>query len=72
MTLSLRSPFSPAPPWAILSTRQPTDCLAIVTRDASFSHGDGYAVFEGLFGRSPGRTKFAKPSSDGVTRFYPR
>ena len=61
-----------AQPWKILSTRQPPIALQSFTRDAPFSHGDGYAVFEGPFGRSPERTKFAEPSSDGVMRFYPR
>jgi hypothetical protein len=40
--LSLRSPFSPAQPWAILFTHPSTDCLAIVYPGrALFPGGDG-------------------------------
>ena len=30
------------------------------------------AVFEGPFGRSPGRNEFAEPSNDKAVRFHPR
>ena len=50
----------------------PPIVLQSFTRDAPFSYGDGYAVFEGPFGRSPGRTKFAEPNNDRFMRFIHR
>jgi hypothetical protein len=56
---TLGSPFPPSPP---ICNRLP------MTRPFPRRRWRD-AVFEGPFGRSPGRSKFAEPSSERVLRF---